>query len=112
MLKISLLHAPDHSILTSKLKNLPTLGGDTPLPDPPPAPSLRSLAFVTFPLGAPPPPNALTHGTPLGTNNMEGDLNAASHKIINLSDPTDDGDVINKSYLDSTTNNFFQERWF
>ena len=39
--------------------------GDTPLPDPPPARSLRSLAFVTFPLGTPPPPNALTHGTPL-----------------------------------------------
>ena len=29
MLKISLLHAPDHSILTSKFKNLPTLGGGT-----------------------------------------------------------------------------------
>ena len=27
-------------------------------------------------------------------------------KIINLSDPVDDGDVINKSYLESTTNTF------
>ena len=34
---------------------------------------------------------------------MEGDLNADNHKIINLSDPVDDGDVINKSYLESTT---------
>ena len=39
---------------------------------------------------------------------MEGDLNADNHKIINLSDPTDDGDVINKSYLESTTNNFLR----
>ena len=39
---------------------------------------------------------------------MEGDLNAASHKIINLSDPTDDGDVINKRYLESTPNNFLR----
>ena len=30
-----------------------------PLPDPPPARSLRSLAFVTFPLGAPPPPQCV-----------------------------------------------------
>ena len=29
-------------------------GGDNPLPDPHPARELRSLAFVTFPLGAPP----------------------------------------------------------
>ena len=43
-----------------------------------------------------------------GTNNMEGDLNADNHKIINLSDPVDDGDVINKRYLESTTNNFFR----
>ena len=34
---------------------------------------------------------------------MEGDLNVDNHKIINLSDPTDDGDVINKRYLESTT---------
>ena len=39
---------------------------------------------------------------------MEGDLNAASHKIINLSDPVDDGDVINKTCLESTTNNFLR----
>ena len=39
---------------------------------------------------------------------MEGDLNAASHKIIDLSDPVDDGDVINKRYLESTTNNFLR----
>ena len=39
---------------------------------------------------------------------MEGDLNADNHKIINLSDPVDDGDVINKSYLESTTNNFLR----
>ena len=31
-----------------------SLSWDTPLPDPPPARELRSLAFVTFPLGAPP----------------------------------------------------------
>ena len=37
-LKISLLHAPDYMILTPKLKNLPIV-------DPPPARSLRSLAF-------------------------------------------------------------------
>ena len=34
---------------------------------------------------------------------MEGDLNVNNHKIINLSDPVDDGDVINKRYLESTT---------
>ena len=34
---------------------------------------------------------------------MEGDLNVDNHKRINLSDPVDDGDVINKSYLESTT---------
>ena len=39
---------------------------------------------------------------------MEGDLNADNHQIINLSDPTDDGDVINKRYLESTTNNFLR----
>ena len=49
MLKISLLHAPDHSILTSKL-NIISL----PWEGPPPARSLRSLAFVTFPLVCPP----------------------------------------------------------
>ena len=38
---------------------------------------------------------------------MEGDLNADNHKIINLSDPTDDGDVINNRYLESSTNPFF-----
>ena len=38
---------------------------------------------------------------------MEGDLNADNHKIINLSNPVDDGDVINKRYLESTTNHFF-----
>ena len=44
-----------------------------------------------------------------GTNNMEGDINADNHiKIINLSDPTDDGDVINKRYLESITNNLFR----
>ena len=47
MLKISLLHAPDHSILTSKLKNLPTLGGGTPSQTHPPlgrfAPSHLSI---------------------------------------------------------------------
>ena len=43
-----------------------------------------------------------------GTNNMEGDLNVNNHKIINLSDPVDDGDVITKSYLESTTNNFWR----
>ena len=44
-----------------KLKNLPILGGGHPLPHRPPARELRSLAFVTFPLGAPPPPpNALS----------------------------------------------------
>ena len=42
-----------------KIEKSPYPGrGDTPLPDPPTARSLRSLAFVTFPLGA--PPNALT----------------------------------------------------
>ena len=37
-----------------KIENFPYPDGrgDTPLPDPPPARSLRSLAFVTFPLGA------------------------------------------------------------
>ena len=30
-----------------------------------------------------------------------------NNKIINLSDPVDDGDVINKRYLESTTNNLF-----
>ena len=39
---------------------------------------------------------------------MEGDLNVNNHKIINLSDPVDDGDVITKSYLESTTNNFLR----
>ena len=40
-----------------KIEKSPYPGrGDTPLPDHPPARSLRSLAFVTFPLGAPPPP--------------------------------------------------------
>ena len=34
---------------------------------------------------------------------MEGDLNVNNHNIINLSDPVDDGDVITKSYLESTT---------
>ena len=49
-----------------KIEKSPYPGrGDTTLPDPPPARSLRSLAFVTFSLGA--PPNALTHGTPLTT---------------------------------------------
>ena len=43
-----------------------------------------------------------------GTNNMKGDLNADNHQIINLSDPTDDGGVINKSYLECTTNNFLR----
>ena len=58
--KISLLHAPDHSILTSnnwKISLPCEGGGGHTLPDPPPlARSLRSLAFVTFPLGVPPPP--------------------------------------------------------
>ena len=40
-----------------KIEKSPYPGrGDTPLADPPPARSLRSLAFVTFPLSAPPPP--------------------------------------------------------
>ena len=53
MLKISLLHAPDHSILTSKIeKNLPIL---------PPLPRIILSLFHSVP----PPPNALTHGTPL-----------------------------------------------
>ena len=39
---------------------------------------------------------------------MEGDLNVNNHKIINLSDPVDDGDVITKSYLESTINNFLR----
>ena len=47
MLKISLLHAPDYMILTGPKieKNLPTVG-DTPLPHPPPARSLRSSGLV------------------------------------------------------------------
>ena len=40
-----------------KIEKSPYPGrGDTPLPDPTPDRSLRSLAFVTFPLSAPPPP--------------------------------------------------------
>ena len=39
---------------------------------------------------------------------MEGDLNADNHKIIHLSDPIDDGDVITERYLESTTNNFLR----
>ena len=39
-------------------KNLPTLGDPPPRPAPP-ARSLRSLAIVTFPLGAPPPPQCV-----------------------------------------------------
>ena len=51
--KISLLHAPANAILTSKLKNLPTLG------HPPPRPSPRSVASLPrichFFHSAPPP---------------------------------------------------------
>ena len=43
---------------------------------------------------------------------MEGDLNADNHNIIKIYDPVDDGNVINKRYLESTTNKFFEERWF
>ena len=39
-----------------KIEKSPYPGRGDTLPDPPPARSLRSLAFVTFPLGAPPPP--------------------------------------------------------
>ena len=55
----------------------------TPLPHPPPARSLCSLAKIAPPnvlahyaTGAPPPPNALTHGTPLcGSDcNIEFDI--------------------------------------
>ena len=63
MLKISLLHAPDYMILTTKIEKSPYRGrADTPLPHPSPARSLRSLAFVlkifsVFFLKSPPPPH-------------------------------------------------------
>ena len=53
-----------------KIEKSPYPGrGDTPtpLPNPPPARSLRSLAHLSlFHSVPPPPPNTLTHGTPLG----------------------------------------------
>ena len=81
---ISLLHAPDPlGFWTSKLKNaLPTAAEATGLitphpgaalggtPPPPPKPSPRSVASLPrichFSTRCPPPPNTLTHGTPLG----------------------------------------------
>lgn len=35
-----------------------------------------------------------------GSVAMEGDLDAGSNKIVNVDDPVDDGDAVNKGYLD------------
>ena len=73
-----LRYAPDCTFSSRKMKKLLTVGGGHP---PPAARSLRSLGLGRFapsqrlrpkcfgsiitPLVPPPPPNALTHGTPL-----------------------------------------------
>ena len=69
---MSLLHAPDYMILTPKSEKSPYRGrGDTTLPHPPPARSLRSLAFVlNIFFGSeirnhPPPPTFKDLSTPL-----------------------------------------------
>ena len=43
-----------------------------------------------------------------GSNDVGGDLSMNNHKLVNLSDPVEDGDVINKRYLESTTSTFFR----
>ena len=44
-----------------------------------------------------------------GSNDVGGDLSMNNHKLVNLSDPVEDGDVINKRYLESTTNDFLRK---
>ena len=63
MLKISLLHAPDHSILTSKIEKSPYPGRGTPPSQT--LPPLGSFAPSHLSLFHSVPPNALIHGTPL-----------------------------------------------
>ena len=90
-----LRYAPDCKFSSPKMKKLLTVGGggDTPLPHPPPARSLRSLAKIAPPnvlahyaTGAPPPPNALTHSTPLvRSDHSKDELQSSLHSSSKFS---------------------------
>ena len=46
-----------------------------------------------------------------GKTAMAADLSMASKKIIHLATPSDANDDVNKSYVDTQTNNFLKTDW-